>query len=289
MNTNATQAWRGKWMVTGLQETLKAALCAEKICAVDRTDSMYIWNPYGGAPTTVVQAIVGTYTPATYTTTNDSLTVTDEFVVSEQIHDFEKVMYQYDLFSARTNEMVASVATALDKWVLNSLLDKGTGAYATPSGGFDTPANIPVILSNLLSKVAGYAINYVGLGSSLYLVIEAADSVGFYQAGIASGFNFADSWLKNGWVDNVSGIDIYIKPNNTFVTDTIGTKSYTNSGHRVFGVKGISTYCSPRGIQYKEKDGISGLLGTEIVVWGYVGFAAWHNKLGLTVDITVTP
>ena len=84
-NTVATTAWRAKWFQANLQETLKNALVAEKICAVDRTDSMYIWNPYGPTATTVVQALTGTYTPATYTSVNDTLTITEEFVVSEHM------------------------------------------------------------------------------------------------------------------------------------------------------------------------------------------------------------
>jgi hypothetical protein len=280
-NTNATTSYRAKWFSSQLQQTLKAALVAEKICAVDRTDGKYIWNPYGDAPTTVVQAIIGTYVPATYTSTDDTLTVTYEFIVSEHIYDFEKVMQNGDIFASRMDEMVASAATAIDKYVLNALCDAGTGSYSTPPGGF-SQANVPIIVSNLLSKVAGYAGNEAGT----YLALEAQDIPGFVQAGAAQGFSFADSWLRNGFMSNYMGVELYVKPNSTFVTATIGA-AFTNSGHRVFGVKGISTYAAPRGIQYEEKS-IGASTGKEVVCWGYVGFKAWYAKLALTVDITVT-
>lgn len=282
-NTNANTSWRAKWFSTNLQETLKAALVAEKVCAVDKSDTYYIWNPYGAAPTTVVQAICGSYVPAAFTSVDDTLTVAYEFIVSNHIYDDERIMEHGDIMASQMDEMIASVATSIDKYVLNKLCDGGTNVqtYSTPAGGFTTPANIPVIMSNLISKVAGYAETYKGL----FIVIEAGDIVGFIQSGAASGFSFADSWLKNGFMGNYMGVDLYVKPTDTFTTSTIG-EAFVNSGHRVFGVKGTTTYASPRGIQYEEKS-IGGETGKEIVAWGYVGFKAWYNKSALTVDITI--
>jgi len=281
-NTNAATSWNAKWFQTNLQETLKAALVAEKICAVDSSDNFYIWNPYGSAPTTVVQAIIGTYAPAAYTSTADTLTVTDEFIVSEQIKDFESVMQHGDILQSRTNEMTASVKTAIDKWVLNYLCDQGTGAYTTPTGGFTTAANNNTIFAAIWGKVAGYADTFKGL----YAVIEASDVSGLILAGAASGYSYADSWLKNGWMTSHLGIDVYVVPDGTFVSSTIGTKTFTNAGHRVAGVKGVSTYAAPRGIRYEEKM-VTGMTGKEIAIFGYIGFKAWYQKLALTIDVTI--
>lgn len=282
-NTDAATSWRAKWFSTNLQETLKAALVAEKVCAVDNSDVLYIWNPYGAAPTTVVQAICGSYVPATYTSVDDTLTVTYEFIVSNHIYDDEIIMQHGDLMASQMDEMIASVATSLDKYVLNKLCDgaTGVGTYETPAGGFTTAANVPVIISNLISKVAGYAETYKGL----YLVVEAQDLPGIIQSGAASGFSFADSWLKNGFMGSFMGVDIYVKPNSTFITDTHG-EAFVNDSHRVFGVKRVATYASPRGLRYEEKS-IGGETGKEIVAWGYCGFKAWINKAALTVDITI--
>lgn len=281
-NTKATQSWRGKWFQANLQESLKKALVAEKICAVDRSDSFYIWNPYGNVPTTAVQSIVGTYAITNWTSTNDNLTVTDEFIYAEHIFDWEKVMQHGDIYASRIDEMTASIAAAIDKSVVNWLVTDGTGTYTTPSGGFTTAANIPIIMSNLLSKVAGYADTYKGL----YLVVESTDVPGFVQSGAASGFSFADSWLKNGFMSNYMGVDIYVIRSGTFVTDTLGSKGVVASGHRLFGVKGTCTYAAPRGIQYEEKD-VTAKTGKEIVCFGYLGVIVWAAKAVLTVDITL--
>ncbi len=281
-NSNEATSWRAKWFQTNLNETLKAALVAEKICAVDRTDNYYIWNPYGNAPTTTVQSIIGTYTISTYTSTADTLTVNDEFYCSEHIFDFENVLQHGDIMQSRTDEITASVATAIDMYVLNGLCEEGTATYSTPAGGFTTAANIPIIMSNLLSKVAGYADSYKGL----YLVIEAGDVVGFIQSGAASGFSFADSWLKNGFMSNYMGVDLYVVRTDTFNDTARGNRSDLNAGHRVFGVKGIATYCAPRGLRYEEKS-VTAKTGKEIVLYGYVGFKAWIPKRALTVDITI--
>ena len=191
-------------------------------------------------------------------------------------------MQHGDIFASRLDEQIGSVATAIDKYVLNNLCENGTGTYSTPAGGF-SQANIPVIMSNLISKTMGYSDAFKGL----YIVLEAQDIPGFIQAGAAQGFSFADAWLKNGFMANYMGVDIYVKLNDTFVSDTLGTTTVTNDGHRVFGVKGITTYAAPRGIRYDEKS-VAAKTGKEVVTWGYIGFKAWYQKLALTVDITVT-
>ena len=280
-NTISTKTYRDKYRLANLDITLRKALVAEKICMVDRSDLKTLQSPYGSAPTTVVQAIAGTYTPANYTTTDDTLTVTDEFIVSEHIYDFEDVLSKFDLFASRSDEQAFSVAEKIDYYVLNALTEDATGAYSTPSGGF-TSANIATIMSNLVSKVAGYADTYKGL----FLVIENTDVPGFIQTQVASGFSFADAALKNGFMTSYMGVDIYVKRTGTFVDATIGTRTVTNDDHWVFGVKNVATYAAPRGIRFEEK-GVTGKTGKELVTFGYVGFKLWSPKASLVVDITL--
>jgi hypothetical protein len=282
-NTLSTKTYRDKYRKAALEVALRNGLVAEKIFEVDRSDAKTIQNPYQTAPTTVVQALAGTYTPAEYTITDDTLTVSDEFIVSEHVFDFENTLAKFDLFAARTEDMTYSVMASIDKFVLNVLCEDGTGAYTTPAGGFTTASNINVIMSNLISKVAGYSEMYNGT----YLVIENTDVPGFVQAQATNGFSYADMALNNGFIGNYMGVDIYVVRTGTFVTATIGTRSdFSNSGHRVFGVKKMATYAAPRGIQFEEK-GVSGKTGKEVVVYGYIGAKVWAPKAALTVDITL--
>ena len=285
-NTISTRTYRDKYRSATLDVALRNALVAEKICMVDRGDAKTIDAPYQTAPTTVVQALVGTYTPATYTTTNDTLTVTDEFIVSEHVYDFEDTLAKFDLFAARTEDMMYSVAAAVDKYVLNVILEEGTGTYTTPVGGFTTASNINIIVSNLLSKVAGYSDAYKGT----YLVIENTDVPGFIQAQATNGFSFADGALNNGFLASYMGVDIYVVRTGTFdnqsATTVSGSKTWTNSSMRLFGVKNITTYAAPRGVQFDEK-GVTGKTGKEVVVWGYVGAKVWTPKAALTIEITL--
>uniref|UniRef100_A0A6H1ZS42 Putative capsid protein n=1 Tax=viral metagenome TaxID=1070528 RepID=A0A6H1ZS42_9ZZZZ len=281
-NTNATTSWRAKWASANLQESLKATLVAEKICRVDRGGNYYIWNPYISQLSATVQAVVGTYAIGTHTTVDDTLTVTDEFYVSDHIYDFEKKMQHSDIFQAWAQEAAYAVSRGIDKWVLNNLCEDGTGTYTTPAGGFTTAANINGIISKLGAKFSGYADIYNGL----FLVIEAADTAGFTESGMASGFSFADSALRNGFMKSYGGFDIYAVIDGTFVSATLGSTAVTNSGHRVAGVKSITTYASPRGIEYEEFP-ISGSTGREVVMYGYCGFKAWYQKKALIIDITI--
>jgi hypothetical protein len=281
-NTIGSQVWREKYAKATLENALRNNLVAEAICKVDRSDVKVIKSPYMTAPTVTVQAVAGTYSPADFVTTNDTLTVTDEFIVSEHIMDFQSALSDFDLFAARMDDMMANVAIQIDRFVLNNLTEDGTGSYTTPAGGFTTAANINQIFGDLVAKVAGYSDAY----NNLFVVIENTDLPGLMVAGATNGFMVADQVIKNGKVGSWMGVDIYVVRSGTFASETLGTTTYTNSGHRVFGVKGVATYAAPRGVQYEEK-AVSGKTGKEIAVYGYCGFKLWTPKAGLIVDITL--
>jgi len=279
----ATRANREKYLMSKFDYLLRNAVVAEKICSVDRSDLKLLQNPYGSTATATVQAIAGTYTVKNFQVTDDTLTVSEEIITSEHIFAHEDIFAQFDLFSSRTDSMMYALTKSIDQYVLNVLCEDGTGAYTTPVGGFTTAANITAILGGLWAKVAGYADTYKGL----YLVIEAPDVAGFVTAQMASGFNFSDSALKNGFMTQQAGIDIYVVAADTFTDDTIGTRSdFTNSGHRLFGVKNTATYATPRGIVYDEKK-VTGKTGTELVVSALCGAKVWASKAALTIDVTL--
>lgn len=179
-----------------------------------------------------------------------------------------------------------AVAYGIDYYVLNLMCEDATGTYTTPTGGFTTAGNINTIMANLNSKVAGYENNY-----GTFIVIENTDLVGFAIAGATNGFSMADSTLKNGFMNNWMGTDIYVVRSGTFVTAAIGTRTggttISNDGHRVFGVNKVATYASPRGMQYEEKS-VSLKTGKEIVVFALIGFKLWEQKKALFVDITLS-
>lgn len=286
MNTVNTgtygSSWRAKYFSSNLQSVLRNALVAEKVCNVDRSNSFYIHNPYSNQPTAAVQQIAGTYSVSAWTITDDSLTVTDESIYGEHVFDFEKRMSNYDLIAKRFDEMAYAVALGVDKFVVNALCEDGTGTYTTPAGGFTTAANVPVIISNLASKVMGYAEAYNGL----FLIIENTDVPGFIQAQLASGFSYSDAALNNGFMTSYAGVDIYVVRTGTFVSATIGSRSdFTNSGHRVFGVKNMATYAV--GTPVYEEKGVSGKTGKEIAYGTTFGFKLWAQKAALIVDITL--
>lgn len=282
MGTQSTYGERDKYFQSQYDIVLRNALVCEKICSVDNSDTKRIQNPYGGQPTATIQAVAGTYTVSAWTITDDALTVTDEVIYAEHVLAHEEFFAVFDIAASRIDNMMYAVAFGIDKFVLNNLCEDGTGSYTTPAGGFTTSANINEIMANLLSKVAGYEDTYKGL----FLVIENTDLVGFAIAGATNGFSMSDATLRNGFMNQWMGVDIYVVRSGTFVSATLGTTTVTNSGHRVFGVKGVATYASPRGMQYEEK-AVTLKTGREIVVYGLVGFKLWAQKATLVVDITL--
>lgn len=285
-NSLSTKTFRDKYRAAQIMQALRNQVVAEKVCLVDRSDLKTISSPYVTAMSTVVQAVVGTYTPANITTTDDTLTVADEFIVAGQIKGFEKITSNFDLFFAANQAMTNSVVTAIDKWVVNELCEGGTGTYTTPAGGFTTSANVITIISNIIAKTAGYADAMGGL----YVIVENTDLTGIIPAIATSGFRYADDALMNGIYGQILGVDIYVVRSGTFAdattTTASGTKTWTNSGHRVGGVKNVTTYAFPRGLQFEEK-GVTGVTGMEVVCYGLVGFAVWTPTATLTIDITL--
>lgn len=284
LNFTEATAYRKLWMPNLFQEYLFKAAIIKPL--VDyRTDNVkYIENPYGSAGTiTQNSSIVGTYSVNTYTVTADTLTVTEEFVWSEHVYQFEKVASVADVRGARMKDAMGQLAYAVDKWALNELCDKGTGAYTTPAGGFTTPANVLAIAANLASKCVGFAANY----SSKYIVIEPTDLPGVLQAMFSNGFATADRALNNGFLNHWADFDWYVCGASTFVSATLGTSTYTNSGHRVAGVKGLATLLQPLGeMQWMEKE-VTGKTGVELALASYAGMKVWAQKASLTIDITL--
>lgn len=287
MNTINTETyssvWRTKYRSTKMQQVLRKALVSEAICDVDRSGSYYIQNPYGTQPSAQLQATDGSYSVSAWTTTEDNLTVNNEVIYAEHIYDFERLLAHYDLFSNRTDEQAYAIATGIDKYVLNNLCEDATGTYTTAAGGFTTSANIAKIMGDLNGKVAGFAQAYWG---NTFLVIENTDVTGFLQSNVASGFMRADEGLRNGWIGNYMGTDIYVVRTGTFVDETLAGEVVTNSGHRVFGVKRVATYAQPGGLRFEEK-GVTAKTGIEFVTYGYVGFKLWTQMASLVVDITL--
>jgi len=283
-NTIASQVYREKFAKKTIETALRNNVVAEAICRVDRSDAKVIKSPYLTAMTGAFQALTGTYSLGDFTTTNDTLTVAYEFITGAHLFDFQTALTEFDTMAAAYEDMAAQVAINIDQYVVNKLCADGTGTYTTPTGGFATAANVNEIFANLVSKVAGYDEAYYG---NMFVVLENTDMPGVIAAGATNGFNTADQVLSNGKVGSWMGVDIYVVRSGTFTNTDIGDMTDQNSGHRVFGVKGVATYAAPRGIQYEEK-GVSGKTGKEIVVYGYVGFKLWAPKTALVVDITLS-
>jgi len=278
----STYGDRDAYLQSQYDIVLRNALVTEKICNVDNSDNKRIQNPYGGQPTATIQAVAGTYSVTAWTITDDALTVTDEVIYAEHIFAHEEFFSKFEVAQSRLDNMMYAVAYGIDKFVLNNLCEDATSSYTTPAGGFTTAANINTIMGNLVASVAGYQ----GITGAPFLVIENTDLVGFAIAGATNGFTMADATLKNGFMNSWMGVDIYVVRSGTFVSATLGTTTVTNSGHRVFGISGLATYASPRGIQYEEK-GVTLKTGKEVVVYGLVGFKLWAQKAALFTDITI--
>lgn len=256
---------------------------AEGVCKVDHTGAKYLANPYSSEPTATQATIAGSYAITAWTTTDDTILVTDQATYGEHIYEFEESLTRFDLYKDRVDKMSYAVALATDQFVLNKVLDIATGTYTTPAGGFTTAGNLNKIIADLTSKVLGYQDAYKGM----FLVLENTDMPGVIQAQMTNGFSFADMALRNGLVyEGYGGVDIHVVRTGTFQTGTLGTLSAVNSGRRLFGIKNTAIYLNPNGIHYDEKK-VTLKTGKEVAVWNNYGAGIWTNDRSLFVDILI--
>src|SRR3990167_1552148 len=290
MNTIGTstlsEVWRIKYMKSTLEVNLRKAMVSRAIFNVDESGAFYFANPYGNQPTASVAAVAGTYAVSAVTTTDDTLTVTEQVTYGEHIYQFEQLLARVDLWMSRVDDVSYTVAQRADQWVLNEVLANAGSTYTTPAGGFTTSANLLIILGNLLSKVAGFSEGYKGT----FLVVENTDLAGIIPAMGSNGFSTADSVLKNGFMGSYMGIDIYVVRTGTFIdattTTASGTKTWTNSGLRMFGVKNVATYACPGGINVDEKK-VTLKTGRELSVWMNIGAKLWAPKTTLICEVVL--
>ena len=86
-----SEVWRIKYMKNTLETNLRKAMVSEAIFNIDRSGLYYLANPYGNQPTASVATMAGTYAVSTVTTTDDTLTVTDQVTYGEHIFQFEEL------------------------------------------------------------------------------------------------------------------------------------------------------------------------------------------------------
>lgn len=282
-NTISDRSYREGYYQSRYAVLLRRSLIAMKICDVDQSGEYSLDNPYGSQPTATQQSLTGTYTPADFTLTDQKVEANQEIIVSEHIFHFQKMLTKWNLMNSRMDELFYAASAQIDKYVLNDMVENANQSYTTAAGNFLTKANIPTIFGELLGKVAGYADMYKGL----FLVIENTEVPGLVEQQVASGFSYADMALKNGFMRNYMGVDIYVTRTGTFADTTINGVTYTNANNRVFGVKGSSVLIFPVGIVYDEKK-VSGKTGKEVVVVAYTGHKLFKEKEDLVVDITLT-
>ncbi len=260
---------------------LRTRLVSKECFTEDTSNSYYVAKPYLTAATAAIATMAGTYAVSTATTTDDTLTVTDQVTYAVHLFEFEQTLSRADLYGSFVDDMTAAVVTKADQFVLNKVLDGATGVYDTPVGGF-VAANIIDIVSDLTAYVSGYQ----GVDSGMFIVIENTELAGFIKAGMTNGFTFADAALNNGFRGNFGDVDVYVVRSGTYVTTTLGTLTATNLGHRLFGIKKLATYAMPGGTHYDEKK-VTLKTGREISCWINVGAKVWSTIASLLVDVTI--
>ena len=275
-NTISTFTNRQRVLNATMQDYLRSATVADAICNVDTSGDKVIQNPYGSDPSVTEQAIAGTYSVADFTTTDESLTVDREIIVSEHIKDHENVFARFDLFMERTRLMREKAKDKLDSSVLRALVTAAAANSKTitvgATGANFTSTAMATFLRGLNTKWAGYSDAMNGI----YVVLENTDLDALQQLQQGSGFSLADAALRNGWITNYMGVDIFVVRSGQFASNT-----------RLAGVKKTATYAMPVAWRYDEKK-VSGKTGLEVEMHGYYGTKVWELKKDLTYKVDCT-
>ena len=264
--------------MTGVQEDLRNTLVSYAISDVYTGPDKIIHNRFGNDPSLQTNnPISGTFTPGTVDVNEDQLTVDNEAIASVHIFDFEETLTDFNLMADYARRCSFIVRDAVDTAVFAEIATAATGASQTATynqaGG--TTQVLP-LFTTIVSEFAGYEEASM---NGMYLVIDNTHIPNILQAMGVNGFSMADMALKNGFLTEYMGVDIYVTRAGQLPGLTM-----------IAGIKGSTTVALPTGsIGGKfQAVQVSGKTGYETATIQYYGVKTWTKNLPKVLNITVT-
>ena len=287
----AIDGWRDE-MQPFLQKSLVASPIADTTISNDLVQGQVVHYPYLEASGLTAQD----YSPHTdigisaSTATDETLSADQKKVVGTYMDDVNSLQANYarrqelqkrmaytlrdtidQHFFTQSSALTASTATRLDA----GLMTAGTHDTSGITAGSATSAGTAGII-DIFSKARRYMRNNnVPEGGDWYAVIDNAGAELIERITIEKGFNLADTTLKNGYMGDFLGFNVYRSSNLYVDSSTAG--GFDSTDYWLFGKLGgidLAVQQSPNVVLKDEPK----MLGQNIMIWSVYGAKLFTKK-----------
>jgi hypothetical protein len=234
----------------------------------------------------------------------DQLTVNNKYYSAHYVDDVEQLQANIDLQRPLLEELSYCLKDEIDKQVLANTSAGTTGAqsiiYGTSTGDYHqgvltaTTANIVNVFAGARAILNTNNVEDVG---DFCAVLAPREAYLLSLKSTGLGFNFADAALRNGYIGDFMGFQIYMSNNLPQVTDisaangVLTTNSAETCRYLYFGRKGQIELLMQQAPKFEIKD-VANQIGKNVIcwtVWGDTAFTKGKARyIGVPVDITAS-
>ena len=232
----------------------------------------------------------------------DQLVVNNKYYCAQYVDDIEQIQANIDLQRPIIEEATYVLKAYIDQQVLYNTSAGITGSAANIYGrekGDDHQGVLTASTANILPLFAGarkiLLDNACEDNGDWCAVLSPREAYLLSIKATGLGFNFADASIRNGYVGDFMGFQVYVSNNMPTLIDAsaVYTALTTNSTETVrflyFGRKGMIELLLQQAPKVEIKD-VSDMIGKNVIIWTLFGDTLYtRNKsrvLSVPTDIT---
>jgi len=217
-----------------------------------------------------------------FSATDDTVTIDKKKVVPFYMDDVEKLQTKPEYFATLADDAAYQLRDSIDADVLGEVtagIEFGESTASTGSYITGTATSTITATSGNIDDVFVDARKALREGN----VTEAGDWIAIISPGVASkielnaissGFNVADSTLKNGYAGDYLGFNIYVSNN-------------LPSSHAYVGKQGAIDLVMQKEVSTQIRD-VSDKLGTNFAFWTVYGYGVLSKNAKRFLDVDIT-
>ena len=291
---------------TVLQDNLRKGMVSFGIANVQTRDALRYGDVINKQYVAAVTAAA--YTPGATVAIDEMDFVTDQLNIDNKYYsafyldDVEVLQANIDIQAPMLEELSYVLKTTIDTAVLNNTSAGISGSQVITGGttlGDGHAGVLTATTANIMQVFAGA--RKVLLDNDCEDVGDFCAVIGTREAfllelkGTGLGFNFADAALRNGYIGDFMGFQVYVSNNLTSVTNVsagnaqLTTNSTETCRYLYFGRKGRIELLMQQAPKFEIKD-VDNQIGKNIICWTVWGDTVFtRNKsrfIGVPVDIT---
>ena len=305
--TNAITAITPDIWSAVLQDNLKKSLVGYGVANIDARPGVNWGNVINKSYFTVVTAAA--YTPGTDVSlddlsfTNDTLTVNRNFYTASYVDDIEQLQSNVSIQRALLDDATYQIGNIIDGEILGNVSAGNTaGGSQLTNGVFTDPGTAASFWNNSVTAGSGQVVQVFANATKMLLtnncenfgdwvaVISPIQASRLAVRGVGLGFNFADAALRNGYIGDFMGFQIYVSNNLPEYGEASGVHTgftgVANVTDMYFGRRGMIDVVMQQAPKIEIKDNPL-RVGKNVMVWSLWGDTVYTRNKSRFLDAIV--